>query len=100
MSDSSRALITGIGGQDGALIARLLLGEGYEVKPGGEAGAVVAHYFGAHNPSFIRGEPAFPFPGATPDWRKGIPGMRIGGIRQITVPKVAVMPYREAMASQ
>lgn len=77
---------------EGGLIAEdMKIGEGYEVKPGG---AVVAHYHGTlleggreFDSSFKRGEPmAFPLNGVIQGWQKGVPGMKVGGIRRLTVP--------------
>jgi len=77
---------------EGGLIAEdIKIGEGYEVKPGG---AVVVHYHGTlkdggkvFDSSFQRGEPiAFPLGGVIQGWQKGVPGMKIGGIRRLTIP--------------
>lgn len=77
---------------EGGLIAEdLKIGEGYEVKPGG---AVVAHYHGTlksdgkvFDSSFERGQPiGFPLSGVIPGWQKGVPGMKVGGIRRLTIP--------------
>jgi peptidylprolyl isomerase len=77
--------------EDGLIVEDLKMGEGYEVKPGG---AVVAHYHGTlkeggkvFDSSFERGTPAsFPLTGVIPGWQKGVPGMKIGGIRRLTIP--------------
>lgn len=77
---------------EGIKIEDLKLGEGYEIKPGG---AVVALYHGtlASDPTkvfdsaFDRGEPiAFPLSGVIQGWQKGVPGMKIGGVRRLTIP--------------
>lgn len=76
---------------EGILIEDIKLGEGYEVKPGG---AVVAHYHGTlksdgtvFDSSFERGEPIpFPLSGVIEGWQKGVPGMKIGGVRRLTIP--------------
>ncbi len=76
---------------EGITIEDLKIGDGYEVKPGG---AVVAHYHGTlkadgkkFDSSFERGEPAsFPLSGVIPGWQKGVPGMKVGGIRRLTIP--------------
>ncbi|HLP86094.1 MAG TPA: FKBP-type peptidyl-prolyl cis-trans isomerase [Phycisphaerales bacterium] len=82
---------------EGILIEELKLGEGYEVKPGG---AVVALYHGTlkadptkvFDSAFERGEPiAFPLSGVIEGWQKGVPGMKIGGVRRLTIP--AAMAY-------
>jgi FKBP-type peptidyl-prolyl cis-trans isomerase len=77
--------------EDGLILEDLKIGDGYEVKDGG---AVVAHYHGTlkeggkvFDSSFERGEPAsFPLSGVIPGWQKGVPGMKIGGIRRLTIP--------------
>ncbi len=76
----------------GLVIEELKIGEGVEVKPGG---AVVAHYHGTlkadpsvtFDSSFERGEPAaFPLSGVIPGWQKGVPGMKVGGVRRLIIP--------------
>lgn len=77
--------------EDGLIIEDLKIGDGYEVQPGG---AVVAHYHGTlkadgkeFDSSFKRGEPAsFPLSGVIQGWQEGVPGMKVGGIRRLTVP--------------
>jgi FKBP-type peptidyl-prolyl cis-trans isomerase len=77
---------------EGGLIAEdMKIGEGYEIKPGD---MVVAHYHGTlkdggkkFDSSYERGEPvAFPLGGVIQGWQKGVPGMKIGGIRKLTIP--------------
>ncbi len=77
---------------EGILIEDIKIGEGYEVKPGG---AVVAHYHGTlkadptvvFDSSFERGEPVpFPLSGVIEGWQKGVPGMKVGGVRRLTIP--------------
>jgi FKBP-type peptidyl-prolyl cis-trans isomerase len=68
----------------------------YEVKPGN---SVVALYHGTRksdgfvfDSAFDRGEPiAFPLSGVIEGWQKGVPGMRVGGVRRLTIP--AAMGY-------
>lgn len=82
--------------EGGLIIEDLKIGEGYEVKPGG---AMVAHYHGmlkeggkVFDSSFQRGEPiGFPLGSMIQGWQKGIPGMKVGGVRRLTVP--AAMGY-------
>lgn len=84
--------------EGGLIIEDMKIGEGYEVK---EGGAVVAHYHGTlkdggktFDSSFERGEPiAFPLAGVIAGWQKGVPGMKVGGIRKLTIP--AAMGYGE-----
>ena len=81
----------------------ITIGEGYEVKDGG---SVVAHYHGTlkadptkvFDSSFNRGEPvAFPLSGVIPGWQKGVPGMKIGGVRRLIIP--AAMAYGDRSPS-
>jgi peptidylprolyl isomerase len=84
--------------EGGLIVEEMKIGEGYEVKPGGW---VVAHYHGTlqsdgsvFDSSFQRGEPvAFPLTGVIMGWQQGVPGMKIGGIRKLTIP--AAMAYGE-----
>ncbi len=77
--------------EGGLIVEDLVIGEGYEVKPGG---AVVAHYHGTRkedgfvfDSSFQRGEPiGFPLSGVIQGWQKGVPGMKVGGVRRLTIP--------------
>jgi FKBP-type peptidyl-prolyl cis-trans isomerase len=80
---------------EGILIEDLKIGDGYEVKPGG---AVVANYHGwlkdggkvfdsTYDPSFKHAEPTgFSLTGVIDGWKKGVPGMKINGIRRLTIP--------------
>src|SRR5262249_39505516 len=80
---------------EGILLEDLKIGDGYEVKPGG---AVVANYHGwlkdggkvfdsTFDPSFKHPEPAgFSLTGVIDGWKKGVPGMKVGGIRRLTIP--------------
>lgn len=89
---------------EGGLIAEdIVVGEGFEVKDGG---SVVAHYHGTlkadptkvFDSSFQRGEPvAFPLSGVIPGWQKGVPGMKIGGVRRLIIP--AALAYGAASPS-
>jgi FKBP-type peptidyl-prolyl cis-trans isomerase len=89
---------------EGGLIAEdMKIGEGYEVKAGG---AVVAFYHGTlkkdgkmFDSAFERGEPIpFPLNGVIEGWQKGVPGMKVGGIRRLTIP--AAMAYGERGAGE
>jgi len=76
---------------NGLVIEDLKVRDGYEVKAGDSA---VAFYHGTleadgkvFDSSFDRGEPvAFPLNGVIEGWQKGVPGMKIGGIRRLTIP--------------
>ncbi|MFZ4572757.1 MAG: FKBP-type peptidyl-prolyl cis-trans isomerase [Phycisphaerales bacterium] len=90
--------------EGGLIIEDLKVGTGYEVLAGG---AVVAHYHGTlkadgkvFDSSFQRGEPvAFPLSGVIAGWQKGVPGMKIGGVRRLTVPAALGYGERGAGAS-
>ena len=72
------------------------VGTGYEVKP---EGAVIANYRGTlketgveFDSSYKRGEPiGFPLTRVIKGWAEGVPGMRVGGKRKLTIP--AAMAY-------
>ncbi|MCC6285743.1 MAG: FKBP-type peptidyl-prolyl cis-trans isomerase [Phycisphaerales bacterium] len=89
--------------EGGLLIEDLVIGDGYEIKPGG---AVVAYYHGTRkndgfvfDSAFDRGEPAaFPLTGVIPGWQQGVPGMRVGGVRRLTIP--AALGYGERGAGE
>ncbi len=85
--------------EGGLIIEDLKIGSGLEVRPGA---SVFAHYHGmlksdltkVFDSSYQRGEPAaFPLSGVIQGWQKGVPGMKIGGIRRLTIP--AAMGYGE-----
>jgi len=84
--------------EGGLIIEDIKIGDGYQVEPGG---AVVAHYHGTlkadgkvFDSSFQRGEPvAFPLSGVIAGWQKGVPGMKVGGVRRLTIP--AALGYGE-----
>lgn len=72
-------------------VADIVVGDGAEVAPGAR---VTVHYLGVEyetgeefDSSWGRGEPiAFPLAGLIKGWQDGIPGMRVGGRRQLIVP--------------
>lgn len=82
--------------EGGLVVEDIKIGEGYEVKPGG---AVVAFYHGTlkdggkvFDSAFQRGEPAvFPLGSVIQGWQKGVPGMKVGGVRRLIIP--AAMAY-------
>jgi len=69
----------------------LVVGDGAEAVPGG---TVQVHYVGVDHDtgvefdaSYNRGQPIeFPLRGLIQGWQDGIPGMRVGGRRQLTIP--------------
>ncbi|AGF71834.1 FKBP-type peptidyl-prolyl cis-trans isomerase FkpA [Corynebacterium halotolerans] len=69
----------------------LVVGEGDEAQPGG---LVEVHYVGVDyesgqefDSSWDRGQSIeFPLTGLIAGWQEGIPGMRVGGRRQLTIP--------------
>ncbi len=88
---------------EGGIIAEdIKIGTGYEVKPGG---AVVANYHGwlkdggkvfdsTYDASFKHAEPAgFSLNQVIDGWKQGVPGMKLGGIRRLTIP--AKLAYGE-----
>ncbi|MGV9824035.1 FKBP-type peptidyl-prolyl cis-trans isomerase [Gordonia sp. NPDC003429] len=72
-------------------ITDVIVGEGDEAQPGG---IVDVHYVGVDfesgekfDSSWDRGQSAhFPLDRLIPGWQQGIPGMKVGGRRQLTVP--------------
>lgn len=72
-------------------ITDITVGEGAEAQPGG---TVEVHYVGVEydtgeefDSSWNRGETiTFPLRGLIPGWQEGIPGMRVGGRRQLVIP--------------
>ena len=72
-------------------ITDLVVGEGDEAVPGG---VVDVHYVGVEfetgeefDSSWNRGESArFPLPQLIGAWQQGIPGMKVGGRRQLVCP--------------
>ena len=85
--------------EGGLLIEEMKIGDGYQVK---EGDAVVAFYHGTlksngteFDSAFRRGEPtAFSLEGVIQGWQKGVPGMKVGGIRRLTIP--AALAYGES----
>jgi peptidylprolyl isomerase len=69
----------------------LTVGEGAQAAPGA---TVLVHYVGVDfesgeefDASWNRGEPIeFPLRGLIKGWQEGIPGMKVGGRRQLVVP--------------
>jgi peptidylprolyl isomerase len=72
-------------------ITDLVTGDGAEAVPGAQ---VLVHYVGVEfdtgeefDSSWGRGEPIeFPLKGLIKGWQEGIPGMRVGGRRQLVIP--------------
>lgn len=77
--------------EGGLIVEDIVVGTGYEVKAGG---SVVAHYHGTlkeggkvFDSSFQRGEPiGFGLSGVIAGWQAGVPGMKVGGVRRLTIP--------------
>lgn len=73
------------------VIEDLVVGDGAPARPGG---TVTVHYVGVEydtgeqfDASWDRGEPIeFPLRGLIAGWQEGIPGMQVGGRRQLTIP--------------
>ncbi len=73
------------------VVEDLQIGEGAEAVPGG---MVEVHYVGVDfetgeefDSSWDRGESfEFPLSGLIAGWQEGIPGMRVGGRRKLTIP--------------
>ena len=73
------------------VIYDIVVGEGAEATPGA---TVLVHYLGVDfetgeqfDASWDRGEPIeFPLRGLIAGWQEGIPGMKVGGRRQLTIP--------------
>ena len=73
------------------VISDIVVGEGAEAVPGA---TVLVHYVGVEfengdefDSSWNRGEPIeFPLRGLIAGWQEGIPGMKVGGRRQLTIP--------------
>jgi peptidylprolyl isomerase len=72
-------------------IEDIVVGEGAEAKPGDN---VEVHYVGVEfrsgeefDASWNRGQSIeFPLRGLIQGWQEGIPGMKVGGRRQLTIP--------------
>jgi peptidylprolyl isomerase len=73
------------------VITDLVVGDGAEAVPGGR---VTVHYVGVDfetgeqfDASWDRGQTIeFPLAGLIAGWQEGIPGMRVGGRRQLVIP--------------
>lgn len=75
----------------GLVVEDITVGDGAEAQPGG---VVDVHYHGVEydtnevfDSSFARGDSVkFPLGRLIPGWQEGIPGMKVGGRRKLTVP--------------
>lgn len=84
--------------EGGLIVEDIVIGAGPEIK---KDMAVVANYRGTikatgaeFDSSFARGEPVpFALGGVIKGWQDGVPGMKVGGKRRLTVP--AAMAYGE-----
>ena len=73
------------------VIRDIIVGDGAEAKPGDN---VTVHYVGVEyesgeefDSSWVRGETIqFPLRGLIQGWQDGIPGMKVGGRRQLIIP--------------
>jgi peptidylprolyl isomerase len=73
------------------VVTDLVVGDGAEAEAGAQ---VLVHYVGVDfetgeefDSSWARGEPIrFPLRGLIQGWQDGIPGMRVGGRRQLVTP--------------
>jgi peptidylprolyl isomerase len=73
------------------VITDIVTGDGAQAQPGG---TVTVHYVGVDyetgeqfDASWDRGEPIeFPLRGLIAGWQEGIPGMQVGGRRQLVIP--------------
>ena len=73
------------------VIEDLIVGDGPQAAPGGQ---VTVHYVGVEydtgeqfDASWDRGESIeFPLRGLIAGWQEGIPGMKVGGRRQLIIP--------------
>lgn len=80
------------------VITDIVVGDGAEATPGAR---VTVHYVGVDfetgeqfDASWDRGESiAFPLNGLIAGWQEGIPGMKVGGRRQLVIPPA--MAYGE-----
>lgn len=89
----SKPVIEHPGGEPPAdlIIEDIVVGKGAEARPGDR---VEVHYVGVEfdtgeefDASWNRGEAIeFPLQGLIQGWQEGIPGMKVGGRRQLTVP--------------
>jgi len=81
------------------VVEDLVVGDGPEAAPGAN---VEVHYVGVEydtgdqfDSSWDRGEPIeFPLRGLIQGWQDGIPGMKVGGRRKLTIPPA--LAYGEA----
>lgn len=89
----------------GLVVKDLTVGDGAEATPGAK---VEVHYVGVEfdsgeefDSSWSRGESiTFPLSGLIAGWQEGIPGMRVGGRRQLTIPpEMAYGPAGSGTAS-
>lgn len=84
---------------DVLVVTDIVVGDGAEAVPGGQ---VEVHYVGVDfetgeqfDASWDRGQSiTFPLNGLIAGWQEGIPGMRVGGRRQLVIPPA--MAYGEA----
>jgi len=91
MTDKPEVDFPGGPAPDELVISDITVGEGNEATPGA---TVTVHYVGVEydsgeefDSSWNRGEPiAFPLGNLIKGWQEGIPGMKVGGRRQLVCP--------------
>jgi FKBP-type peptidyl-prolyl cis-trans isomerase len=90
--------------ENGLVIEEMKIGDGLEAVKGG---AVVMHYHGTlkadptkiFDSSFQKGEPAaFSLLQLIAGWQEGVPGMKVGGVRRLTIPAALAWGERGAGA--
>lgn len=87
------------------VIRDIIVGDGAEAKPGG---VVKVHYVGVNyetgeqfDASWDRGEPAeFPLGNLIQAWKDGIPGMKVGGRRELVCPPHTAYGNQGRLAGQ
>jgi peptidylprolyl isomerase len=66
------------------VIKDLIVGHG---KAAAASSTVTVNYVKAFDSSWKRGQPtSFPLSGVIPGWTQGIPGMKVGGRRELIIP--------------
>ena len=87
------------------VVRDIVVGDGAEAQPGGR---VTVHYVGVNyetgeqfDASWDRGEAAtFPLGSLIPAWQQGIPGMKVGGRRELICPPHTAYGNQGRLAGQ